>query len=196
MPSLPPESPAPAGYPLSRGSSVVVLVDLQESLLSAIPDRQALLSRCSLLAKTAERLSIPILVTTQNVSRLGMTVPELTAAFEAGTPVFDKMTFSAARCPAFMEYLRETARKQVVVCGVETHICVSQSAIDLKEMGFAVTVVADACSARSVERHKLGMERIRDLGVLPAATEAVVYEWLEEAGTPEFRDILKLIKAQ
>jgi len=196
MPSLPLESSALAGYPLSRGSSVLVLVDLQESLLSAIPDRQALLSRCSLLAKAAERLSIPVLVTTQNAIRLGITAPELTAGFDADTPLFEKMTFSAARCPAFMEYVRETGRKQIVVCGVETHICVAQSAIDLKEMGFAVTVVADACSARSVERHKLGMERIRDLGVLPAAAEAVVYEWLEQAGTDEFRDILKLVKSQ
>ena len=82
----------------------------------------------------------------------------------------------------------------MIIAGIETHICVSQTAHDLLGLGYAVHVVADAAASRTVERHKLGMERIRDGGILPIATEAAIYEWLTEAGTPEFRAILPLIK--
>jgi nicotinamidase-related amidase len=82
----------------------------------------------------------------------------------------------------------------VVVCGVETHICVSQTAHDLLHAGYRVHVPADGVSSRTLEKHKLGMERIRDADIKPCASEAAVYEWLREAGTPEFKEILKLVK--
>ena len=93
-----------------------------------------------------------------------------------------------------MAALQETGRKQMLLCGVETHICVCQTACDLLHAGFAVHVAADAVSSRTTEKHTLGMERIRDGGVLPCAAESAVYEWLGEAGTPAFREVLKWVR--
>jgi nicotinamidase-related amidase len=183
------------GYPLDRLRSALVVIDVQGSLLAAIPDSASLLSRIALLIQAANTLDVPVLTTTQNAARLGGIVPQIHELLSGDSSPIDKLSFSAVRAEDFTNALQETGRSQVVVCGVETHICVAQTAIDLKLAGYAVTVVPDACGARSVERHKLGMERIRDLGVLPAAAESVVYEWLEEAGTPEFRTILSLVKS-
>jgi nicotinamidase-related amidase len=187
--------PAVESYPLDRDRSVLVVIDVQGSLFAAIPDSAPLLSRIALLVQAAKVLGVPVLATTQNAARLGETLPALRELLPDGSSPLDKLSFSAVRNEAFRSAVEETGRSQVVVCGVETHICVAQTAIDLLRLGYAVTVVPDACGSRSVERHKLGMERIRDLGVLPAAAESVVYEWLEEAGTPEFRTILSLVKA-
>jgi nicotinamidase-related amidase len=104
------------------------------------------------------------------------------------------MCFSCGGSPPFLAALEATGRRQVLLCGVETHICVSQTAHDLAHAGYRVHVAADAVSSRSLEKHKLGMERIRDAGIKPCAAEAAVYEWLGEAGTAEFREILKLVK--
>jgi len=109
-------------------------------------------------------------------------------------PPFDKRDFSAAGSEAFRQAVTESGKKQIVLCGVETHICVSQTAHDLLHAGYQVHVVADAVSSRTLEKHKLGMERIRDASISPCAAEAVVYEWLEKAGTPEFKEILKLVR--
>ena len=87
-----------------------------------------------------------------------------------------------------------SGRQQILLCGVETHICVSQTALDLVHLGYQVHIAADAVSARSLEKHKLGMERMRDSAVLPCAAEAAVYELLREAGTPEFKSILQLVR--
>ena len=90
--------------------------------------------------------------------------------------------------------LAETKRKQVVVCGLETHICVSQTALDLASNGYFVHVTPDACTSHTIELHKLGMERMRDSGVIPAAAESVVYEWLETSKANEFGDVLEFVK--
>jgi nicotinamidase-related amidase len=97
-------------------------------------------------------------------------------------------------CEPFASALRATERNQAVLVGVETHICVSQTALSLLSEGFEVFVCADAVGARSVDRHKLGMERMRDAGAVAAHTEAIAYEWLQTADDPQFREALELIK--
>jgi len=189
------ESKQPAAYPIDRRTSILVVADLQESLIDVVLGSDTLISRIRFLVECAAILGIPVIVTTQNAGRLGRTVSSVHRALPDATQTIDKHSFSTYREPAFQTALERSGRSQVVVCGVETHICVAQSAIDMQLAGYGVTVIADAVGARSVERHKLGMERIRDLGVLPACAEAVVYEWMETAGTPEFRAILPLVKA-
>jgi nicotinamidase-related amidase len=180
---------------LDRDRSVLVVVDMQESFLNVIHGRDALTANVTLLCRAATILQVPIIRTTQYTQRLGGIVPEIQDAI--GNPdvsPVDKMCFSCAGSEAFHRALQELSREQVVLCGVETHICVSQTAHDLFHFGYQVHVAADAVSSRTVEKHKLGMERIRDAGVRPCAAESAVYEWLEEAGTPEFKAILPCIK--
>lgn len=171
---------------LCRESSVLVVVDMQEALLPAIAGRESLLSNVRLLVESATILGIPTLVTTQYAARLGGSV--------IPGPTFDKLSFSCAGAEGFCEALAATGRTQVLLCGVETHICVSQTALDLLARGYQVHVSPDAVSSRTVERHKLGMERLRDSGIVPVAAEAAVYEWLERAGTLEFKAILPLVR--
>jgi nicotinamidase-related amidase len=187
---------------LDRNSSVLLVVDMQEPFLNVIHARDALLNNVLQLCKAAAILDVPILMTTQYATRMGPVVPPVLHAIDGASarvrglahPVIDKMSFSCAGSELFDRALESQGRKQVVLCGVETHICVSQTAHDLRYNGYQVHVCADGVSARSLEKHKLGMERIRDSGILPAATEAVIYEWLREAGTPQFKEILNLVK--
>ena len=179
---------------LTAETSVLAVVDMQDALLSAMAGHENLLNNVLLLVYAARILNVPIVATTQNAPRLGTVAPELVKAFGEDVVTIDKLCFSCAQSAPFVEALTATGKKQIVVCGVETHICVSQTAHDLLHAGFAVHVAADAVASRTVEKHKLGMERIRDAGILPCAAEAAVYEWLQEAGTSAFREILKLVR--
>jgi nicotinamidase-related amidase len=180
---------------LRRDDSFLVIVDLQEALLRAVHQPASLLKQVNLLLTSARILGIPVLSTTQNAERLGGISEELaTSLFEAEAVIVDKMTFSCCGSELFLDSVESLGRKQAVVAGVETHICVAQTAMDLLALGYQTHVAADSVTSRSVELHKLGMERLRDSGVLPCAAESVVYEWLGEAGTPEFRAILQLVK--
>lgn len=180
---------------LRRDDSVVIAVDLQESLLRLVNQPDALKPRVRLVLSAAHILGIPMIATTQNVGRLGGIPEDLASVlYEAEATIIDKMTFSCCGSEQFMHSMQRLGRKQAVIIGVETHICVAQTALDLTTYGYQTHVAADAVSSRSLELHKLGMERIRDSQVMPCAAESAVYEWLGEAGTPEFRAILPLIK--
>lgn len=180
---------------LRRDDCALVVVDMQEPFLNAIHGREALTANVALLCRAARVLNIPVLTTLQYASRMGGIVPEIADALGPDTDApIDKMCFSCGGSAGFLEALKATERWQVLLCGVETHICVAQTAHDLKHRGYYVHVAPDAVSSRTLERHKLGMERIRDAGIKPVAAEAAVYEWLYEAGTPEFKEILKLVR--
>lgn len=188
---------------LSRETSALLVVDMQEPFLNVIHGRDALTANVVLLCKAAGLLGVPVLATTQYASRMGPVVPAVAHAIDAAegyggppnrpTPI-DKMSFSCAGSELFERTLTGLGRKQVLLCGVETHICVCQTALDLKAAGYQVHVAADAVSSRTLEKHKLGMERIRDADVRPCAAESAAYEWLREAGTPEFKEVLKMVR--
>jgi len=180
---------------LDRETTLLVIVDMQEPFLNVIHGRERLTENVRLLAQAAATLSIPILTTVQYAERMGGIVPEITEVlpFHTENPV-DKLDFSCAGSEEFTALLMATGRRQILLCGVETHICVSQTALDLVHLGYQVHVAVDAVSSRTLEKHKLGMERMRDSGVLPCAAEAAVYELLGAAGTPDFKSILKLVK--
>lgn len=181
-------------YLLGRDTCALVVIDLQETLLNAIHNRESLVGNTQLLCDTARLVNVPTLATTQYAARLGTVAPFVAETVGPNTPVVDKLCFSCAGSPLFLEQLAQTGRKQVLLCGMETHICVSQTAHDLLHLGYQVHVAADAVSSRTLEKHKLGMERIRDAGAKPCAAEAAVYEWLREAGTPEFKEVLKRVR--
>jgi nicotinamidase-related amidase len=174
--------------------SALVVVDVQPTLMPLIHESERVIDRISFLAKIARLLEIPVFATEQNPSRMGST-HETIAPLVADPAPFSKMSFSACGCGAFTNALQATGRRQVVVVGVETHICVGQTAQGLLDAGYEVVVCPDAVSSRSLERHKLGMERIRDAGCVPAHTESVAYEWLGTAEHEKFREALAIVKA-
>ncbi len=148
--------------------------------------------RSLFLVQIASLLQIPVLATEQNPERLGKISSEYLSFLSE--PPIPKMSFACTGEPHFLGALVRTERKQAVLVGVETHICVALTANQLLEDGFDVVVCPDAVSARSMERHKLGMERIRDAGAIPAHTESVAYDWLESADNPQFRNALQIVK--
>jgi nicotinamidase-related amidase len=177
---------------LRREDMLLVVVDMQEPFLRSIHDRDRLTDNVKMLVQAANTLSVPVLTTIQYGSRMGGVIPELAPLISAAH--WDKMCFSCMGLPEFREAVQTSGRRQVLLCGIETHICVAQTAMDLVADGFQAHVAADAVSSRTLERHKLGMERLRDSGVFPCAAEAAIYELLREAGTPEFKSLLKLVK--
>ena len=182
---------------LDPEQALLVVIDMQEPFLAVMHERERLLANVRLLVQTAVALGLPVIPTTQYAERMGGIVPEITEMYRDSllATSTDKMCFSCAGARGFLEGLPSLGRRQILLCGVETHICVSQTALDLTHRGYQVHVAADAVSSRTLEKHKLGMERMRDSGVLPCAAEAAVYELLREAGTPAFKFLLPFIKS-
>ena len=179
---------------LRREETLLVVVDIQDSLLRVIHDRERLIANSVLLIEAAKILGVPILATTQYAARLGGVAPEIASHLPESVLPLDKLSFSCAGSLEFQSALAASQRRQILLCGMETHICIAQTALDLVANGYQVHVAADAVSSRTMEKHKLGMERIRDSAVLPCAAEAAVYELLQQAGTSEFKAILRLVK--
>jgi nicotinamidase-related amidase len=187
---------APKQHPnlLHPDTTILVVVDMQESLLRAIHERERVLKNVRTLIQGATTLRLPIISTTQSAEKLGDINPEIKSLLPPLLPPFDKLTFSCYANPAFQSEIRRSGRKQVLLCGLESHICVSQTAHDLVAAGFQVHAVADAISARTESNWRVGLDKMRQGGALLASVESALYELLHEAGTPEFRAILALVK--
>jgi nicotinamidase-related amidase len=182
---------------LSAKESVLLVIDPQTRLMPLIESEAIVTQNIALLVQSAQILGVPVLATTQYAARLGDIVPAIKDVMPSATmsvPVHDKMHFSAASQQDFALALKDLNRQQVVVCGVETHICVLQTAADLSAQGYRVQVACDAVGSRKESTHRAGLERIQALGILCPPTESVLYEWLEEAGTAQFKQVLPLVK--
>lgn len=171
----------------------MVLVDLQERLLPAMSEPECLIQRVVCLAKGAAILGIPIFATEQYRKGLGPTV-EAVAQVMPGVAPFQKLHFSACGAAGFLDALRQKNVEQVILCGIEAHVCVTQTCLDLLGEGLGVFVVVDAVDSRTAGNRKIGLERMRDSGAVIVSTEMVLFELLKEAGTDEFKQILPLVK--
>lgn len=165
----------------------LLLVDLQVRLAPAIAGMDDILNANLWLLEIARRLSVPVAATVQYPSGLGPLLPEVAARVDPGS-VAEKIHFSATRSEAFAR-LAAVSRSQVVLTGTEAHICVLQTALDLRSMGKEVFVVADAVGSRRESDKALALERLRQAGCVVVSREMVAYEWLERAGTECFREI-------
>ncbi len=172
--------------------SILIVVDEQPSFMQTIWEAERVLRRTEFLLRIAALVGVPIVATEQYPSRMGGANPRLLPHIPE--PPIGKMSFSCWGSEAFANRLERTGRRQPILVGIETHICVSQTAADLLNSGFEVVVCPDAVSARTVEMHKLGMERMRDSGALPMHSESVAYEWMGTADHPAFREALKIVK--
>ena len=178
---------------IARAKAGLVVVDIQERLLPAIFEKERVVQNALRLIKGAAVLGIPLFVTEQYRKGLGSTVPEIVAAIPGFAPV-EKMAFSSCGAPGYVEALQAKGLTDIILCGIEAHVCVCQTCLDLLDRGFRPFVVADAVSSRTPENHRRGVERMRDAGAAIVSTEMVLFELLERAGTEEFKQILPLVK--
>jgi len=179
---------------LSRSESLLLIVDVQAGLARAVHDAGSRITRLALLLRAAAVLDVPVIVSEQYPKGLGATDPRL-LPLPDGATVLPKLAFSCWREPVLRAALERAGRRQVVVAGMETHVCVLQTALDLQEAGFAVHLAADASGSRRVEDRALGQARLRDRGVAVVTAEMVVFEWLERAEGPAFKTLIPAIKA-
>ncbi|HLK56362.1 MAG TPA: isochorismatase family protein [Chthonomonadaceae bacterium] len=187
---------APESHPnlLSAEKTLLVVVDMQEPFLRNIFERERVITNVCALIAGANALRVPVLGTTQYVARMGDVVTEVRRLLPGRQPILDKMTFSCYADPAFAAEVARSDRKQILLCGIETHICVSQTAHELIAAGYQAHVAADAVSSRSEANYRLGLEKLKQGGVLLSSVEMALYEMLRKAGTSEFREILTIIK--
>lgn len=178
---------------IDRQQSLLLIVDVQERLAPAIHDGAAAIANNRRLLAATERLGVPALVSEQYVRGLGPTVPEL-LPLPAGAERFDKTHFSCAREPGFLERLQRSGRRQILVTGMETHVCVLQTVLGLLDAGYAVFLIEDAAASRTPENRAAAIARASAAGAHIVTTEMVLFEWLERAGTDDFRALLPLIK--
>lgn len=182
-----------SGNLLDATNCRVLIVDMQEKLLPVIDGASHVASGCRVIAEAATIFNVPIRITEQYPQGLGSTVSHL-ATFD--TEPTEKLLFSAAEASAVGLCRTDEQRNRIVVCGIETHICVLQTAFDLHCRGWRVCVVADAVGARKTVDHSVGLQRMRDGGIDVITTEMVLFEWAAQAGTPEFKKISRLVRAR
>ena len=185
---------------MRRESVVLVVVDIQEKLLPAIHNKENVVENSVKLLRLADVMETPVILTEQYPKGLGRTVDEVAQVFEEiGAPKHrvEKVTFSCAKEPGFSTVLSDygkEGRRDVVLCGIEAHICVYQTAMDLKEMGYRVILASDATGSRKKSNYKQILRYLTARGVEVVPTETVIFQLLERAGTEEFKRMLPYLK--
>ena len=175
-----------------RGASCLIVVDLQDSFLAPIKEKECVVQRSRFLIEIARLLDVPIIATEQYATRMGGTTERVREAL-GGAPALDKLCFSSCRNEDFWSVWENLGRNQAVIVGIETHICVNQTAQDLRAKDHEVFVCEDATGAR-MGAHEGALKRLRHEGVAVTHTESVAYEWLGKAGSPEFKSALEIVK--
>jgi nicotinamidase-related amidase len=177
---------------LSRGDSRLLIVDMQEKLLPFIPDAEKVTRNCRRLIEGANALGVPVFATEQYPKGLGATTPELANFFES---IPEKQRFSAAQVLNWgIAGSQPDDRFKIVVSGIEAHVCVLQTALDLIAQGFRVFIPADAVASRGKLDWRFALDRLSASGATVTTTESVLFEWCETSAATEFKQISKLIK--
>ena len=174
---------------LDRDRAALVVVDVQEGFRKAIPDFGQVARATATLVRGAEAMGVPVIVTVQYPKGLGDTAPEVAEALPEGAAPLEKMVFAASEAEGFdLE-----GRDQAVVCGIETHVCVNQTVLDLLAGGTEVQVVEDAVSSRFPESKRIGLRKMELAGAVLTSVETALFELLGRAGTDEFKAVQRLI---
>ena len=171
----------------------LTVVDVQGKLAQLMHGKEALFKNIQILVQAAKILNIPILWCQQCPDALGPTIPEIAQFLEDNEPI-NKAAFSCCGEEQFNSRLKKLARKQVLLCGIETHVCIYQTAIDLLRQDFQIEVIADAVSSRALENKQIALNRLAAEGAKISCTEMVLFELLKTAEHPQFKQVVKLIK--
>jgi nicotinamidase-related amidase len=173
--------------------SAAVIIDIQERLLPHMYDGEKMLRNCEKLIEGLKILSVPITVTQQYTKGLGPTQPSIVEKF-SDFSFIEKTTFSCCEEPAFMENISLSGKKYVIICGIEAHVCVLQTCIDLIDGGFVPVIVADCISSRKPEDKFTAIERMRQEGARITTLESILFELTRRAGSEIFKSISRLVK--
>lgn len=184
-----------ARRPLEADRCALIVVDIQEKLMPPIFQKEQLVKNSQLLIRLGGILKIPTLMTTQYAKGLGSTVPEI-ASLLPETQAIDKQMFSCFGSEVFCSLLKRVPgnRTTVLLCGIESHICVMQTALGALREGYLVHVASDAVSSRTEWNWKIGLERMRAAGAVISSTEMMMYELLKSSGAPAFKELLPYLK--
>ncbi|SFJ76331.1 isochorismatase family protein [Methylophaga sulfidovorans] len=179
----------------SAEKGVLMVVDIQDRLLSAMPQeqQQQIQKTMQTLLAAADALALPVLVTEQYPKGLGHTVAGIQEALPANTPTFEKTHFSAWQVDAIADALKQSGYQQVFLSGMETHICVLQTALDLLKQGFEVFVIEEAVCSRDNKNYLNALTRLREAGAVITNIESLLFECIGDARHPQFKTISKLI---
>jgi nicotinamidase-related amidase len=176
---------------MGANESALLVVDAQEKLLEVIPRRAEIVWNIRRLLDAAAILDVPRFATEQYPDKLSPTVAEL---LERLPPPASKLSFSSAACCPVFDQWRADLRYRILVCGIETHVCIAQTAFDLTAAGWMVYVAVDATGARCDVDHETALRRLESAGIILTTTEMAMFEWCRVAGTPEFKKISALAK--
>lgn len=178
---------------IQASDTIAIPVDFQERLVPAIDNGSAIVKKSAMLINGLRILDIPIVITRQYPKGLGDIVPEIKEVLDS-YETYDKLSFSVCGEQSFMVHITQSDRKNVVVCGIEAHVCVLQTVIDLKAKGYTPVLVADCIGSRNPEDMKYAITRARDEGAVITTAESILFELTEKAGTDKFKAISKLVK--
>ena len=178
---------------ISNRDSVLVVVDMQEKLIPKIFDQHTVISNIVTLIKSAKILNIPIIVTEQYPKGLGPTIPEIKDLIIPWQPI-EKICFSCFGGNDFSKKLKELKRDKLILCGIESHVCITQTTLDGLKLNYSVFFVKDAISSRTNNNREIGFERMAQAGAIPVSTEMSVFELLKKAGTDKFKKIASMIR--
>lgn len=179
---------------LTPAMCCLVLIDVQEKLAAVMNDKEKLIARCSILLRAAKALNIPVLWCEQAPRALGPTVRELRELLEGREP-FEKLSFSCCGAEGFLQKIEEVKPSAVLLCGIEAHVCVFQTAVELLNRGLNVHVIADAVSSRTEENKAIGLARMSAAGAVINSTEMVLFELLRDARHERFKELAAWIKS-
>jgi len=178
---------------VERSAAVLVVIDVQERLLPAIHNAARVRHRVSIAARAARVLGLPVIATEQYPKGLGRTAPALVEALGEQEPI-EKISFSCCGVDAFDRALAAGGSTTVLIAGIETHVCVLQTCLDLLDRGLAPVLLADCAGSRHEHDHRLAIERLRHAGVVVSTLESALFELVGRAGTDEFKQISGLVK--
>jgi nicotinamidase-related amidase len=180
---------------LQKGSTALLVVDIQEKLVPSLPKYPEVEPQIRRLIQALRALKLPILLTEQYPKGLGQTLASIKEVLPECRPI-EKVTFSCCGQPEVLAALSATGAQAVVVAGVEAHVCVQQTTLDLIAAGYRVHIPADAICSRRKMDWQMAVERMRDAGAVITTSQSVIFELLERAGTPEFREVLPLLREE
>jgi nicotinamidase-related amidase len=178
---------------LRPDETALVIVDVQGKLAQLMHEKDALIRNIRIAVQGAQILNIPLFWLEQNPAGLGPTLPEVAELLGGRTPI-TKMSFSACGSPAFVEALKACGRRQVLVAGIEAHVCICLTAADLLSMGYHVEILEDAVSSRSPENKRIGIARAQEFGAGITCVETALFELLGSAEAQGFKEIIRLLK--
>lgn len=178
---------------ITKENTTGLIIDIQERLFPVMYEKEKLLKNCRMLTEGLATLGIPLVITQQYTKGLGETIPEIRSIIPTFN-YFEKRDFSCCDEPSVREKLKQLETQNVIICGIEAHVCVLQTAVDLKQAGLNPVVVMDAVSSRALENIELARERFRHEGIMMTSVESILFELTRSSSAAEFKAISKLVK--